>query len=48
MNVLPKMNLQGYGNSLIFSSINKVDLQFDSTSIIGFSNDFECEVLPAK
>ena len=46
--VLASTNLHGNSSSLIFSNINKVVFVFDSTSSSGFSNDLECDVLPAK
>ena len=41
INVLPKTNAHYLFIFLIFSKINKVDLEFESISSMGFSNDLE-------
>ena len=48
MKVLPKINLHLGLFFLRYSKMNKVDFAFESTSLIGFSNEIEWEVIPAK
>ena len=48
MKVLPRINLHFLFKDLIFSSMNKVDFALTLTSDNGFSNEAECDVLPAR
>ncbi len=48
MNVLPRINLQGRFNSLIFSNIIRVLFRFQSISRKGFSKELACDAFPAK